>query len=123
MNKVCLSGFLVKDIELKQTQNGKNVTSNRIAVSREIKDKDGNYITDFINFVAWEKQAEYLSKYATKGDRIELVGRWQTRTFTDKDGKNQTANEVLVENISVFSRKPKEEADENINVKEEDLPF
>lgn len=122
MNKVCLSGHLVKEIELKQTQNGKSVTSNRIAVSRDMKDKDGNYITDFINFVAWERQAEYLSKYATKGDRIEIVGRWQTRTYEDKNGQTQTANEVLVENINVFSKKPKEEPTES-NSNTDDLPF
>ena len=100
MNKVILTGNLVRDIELRATQNGTSVISSCIAVSRDFKNPDGTYTTDFINFVAWDKQADYLSKYAMKGDKLEIVGRWQVRQYTDRNGTTQTANEVVVEYIS-----------------------
>lgn len=108
MNKVILTGNLVRDPELKQTQNGKSVISNAIAVNREIKDANGQYQTDFIDFTAWGNQAEYLARYGHKGDRVELCGRWQQRTWQDRDGNNRRADECMVENLSVFSRQPSE---------------
>ena len=129
MNKVILSGNLVKDIEVRRTESGIPVVVNTIAVKREYKDAAGNYETDFINFVAWQKAAEYLEKYAKKGDRAEVVGRWQVRQYTDKNNATQTVNEVIVESITVFSRAPKEEKKEaeqrynDYELSDEDLPF
>lgn len=108
MNKVILSGNLCQDIELKQTTGGKSVVTNCIAVSRDFKNANGEYESDFINIVVWDKQAEYLSKYASKGDRVELCGRWTVRKYAANDGTNRTANECIVESIKVFS-KPKED--------------
>ena len=109
MNKVILSGNLCQEIELKQTQNGKSVTTNCIAVQREYKNEQGTYDSDFINLVIWGTQAEYLSKYAHKGDRVELVGRWTVRKYTANDGTTRTVNECVVESIKAFSRQPKQE--------------
>ena len=122
MNKVILSGNLCKDIELKQTQSGKSATNNSVAVRRDFKDADGTYQTDFIDFIAFGNQAEYLSKYASKGDRVELVGRWQVRNYVDKNGYDRRANEVVVESISLVTPKKKEEqSQEDKSV--DDLPF
>ena len=105
MNKVILSGNLCQDVELKQTQNGKAVVTNCIAVQREYKNESGQYDSDFINIVVWGAQAEYLDKYAGKGDRVELCGRWTVRKYTATDGSTRTVNECLVESIKAF-RKP-----------------
>lgn len=107
MNKVILSGNLCQENELKQTTNGKSVVTNCIAVQREYKNEQGEYESDFINLVVWGAQAEYLSKYANKGDRVELVGRWQVRKYTANDGTNRVVNECVVESIRAFSRQPK----------------
>ncbi len=122
MNKVILSGNLCKDIEMKQTQSGKSALNNSIAVRREFKDTDGTYQTDFIDFVAFGNQADYLNKYASKGDRVELVGRWQVRNYVDKNGYDRRANEVVVENINVVNPKKKEEQSQE-NKPVDDLPF
>ena len=122
MNKVILSGNLCKDIELKQTQSGKSALNNSIAVRRDFKDADGTYQTDFIDFIAFGNQAEYLSKYASKGDRVELVGRWQVRNYVDKNGYDRRANEVVVENISLVTPKKKEEQPQE-DKSVDDLPF
>lgn len=108
MNKVILSGNLCQDIELKQTQGGKSVVTNCIAVQREYKNASGSYDSDFINIVVWDKQAEYLKNYASKGDRVELCGRWTVRKYQAQDGTNRVAQECTVESIKAFS-KPKEE--------------
>ena len=105
MNKVMLTGNLARDVEVKQTTNGKEVVTNAVAVRRENRADNGEYLTDFIEFTAWGQQAEFLGKYARKGDRVEIVGRWQVRTYTDDSGKNRRADECVVENISVFSRR------------------
>ncbi len=104
MNKVILTGNLVRDPELKQTTNGKSVLSNTLAVNREIKGEDGTYPTDFIDFTAWGQQAEYLARYGRKGDRVELCGRWQQRHYKDQNGYDRRVDECQVENLSVFSR-------------------
>lgn len=129
MNKVILSGNLCRDIEVKQTSNGKSVVSNCIAVQREYKNEQGAYDSDFINLVVWGAQAEYLGKYAHKGDRVELVGRWTVRKYTANDGSTRTASECVVESIKAFSQQKQESQQayaaprfEEIN-NGDDLPF
>lgn len=129
MNKVILTGNLARDIELRATPQGTSVVSSCIAVSRDRKDQNGEYGTDFINFVAWQQQADYLNKYAQKGDRLEIVGRWQVRKYNDRNGLEQTSNEVVVESVTCFSKEPKAEANEptlNLDtetIPDDDLPF
>lgn len=109
MNKVILSGRLVRDIELRNTPSGKEVVANCIAVKRDYKNSNGEYDSDFINIVVWGASATYLKNYAAKGDMVELVGRWQTRTYEDNNGQNRTISECIVESITAFNSKPKEE--------------
>jgi single-strand DNA-binding protein len=132
MNKVILSGNLCQDIELMKTNTGKSVVSNSVAVQREYKNPSGGYDTDFINIVVWGTQAEYLSRYAAKGDRVELCGRWTVRKYTANDGTTRTVNECVVESIKAFSRQQKNESTEptaptTANFEEigtdEELPF
>ena len=129
MNKVILSGHLTADPELSQTTSGKKVVSACIGVNRERKEADGTYGTDFINFVAWEATAEYLARYARKGDRVELCGRWQVRQYTDRNGNKRIVNEVQVESLSAFpkqNREPQYSEPQTPNfseIKDDDLPF
>lgn len=127
MNKVILSGRLVREIEVRKTEKGESVVSNCIAVSRDYKNAAGEYETDFINFVAWRQTADYLNKYAKKGDRAELVGRWQVRKYANKDNVEVSVNEVVVESMTVFSSQPKDEKNEDPKpvetLTDDDLPF
>lgn len=124
MNKVILTGNLCRDIELKMTQGGKEVITNCIAVSRDFKNAQGEYESDFINIVVWGNQAQYLKNYASKGDRVELVGRWSVRKYADSNGTQQYINECVVESIKVFSNKPKEQEPQFEEIApDEPLPF
>lgn len=122
MNRVCLSGNLCKDVELKKTSSKKAVVTNTIAVNRDFKNDDGEYETDFINIVVWEKTAEYLSKYAKKGDRIEIVGKWQVRKYQSSDGENKVANECVVEWLKLTNPRKQEEA-QPVEEDDDSLPF
>lgn len=95
MNNVILMGRLTVDPEIKQTNSGKSVTSFTVAVDRQGKEKQ----TDWINCVAWEKTAEFICKYFQKGKPIIVEGYLQTRTYEDKNGSKQKVTEVIVRSI------------------------
>ena len=121
MNKVVLIGRNTKDIELKTTPTGTSVSSFSIAVNRPFKNANGEKESDFINCVAFSKLAETISKYVNKGDLIGVEGRIQTRNYTDKDGNNRYATEIMVENVEFLQQK-KQETPTKQNEKEVD-PF
>jgi len=101
MNKTILTGRPTTDIELKQTASGAAVVTFALAVRKWGKDNE----SDFINIVAWNKTAEFASRYVHKGDRIGLVGRIQSRNFDGKDGKKVYVTEVIAEEIELLERK------------------
>lgn len=98
MNIICLMGRLTADVELKKTANDTSVASFTIAVDRRFTPQGQEKQADFINCVAWRQTAEFISKYFHKGQRIALQGALQARKYTDKDGNNRTAFEVVVDN-------------------------
>lgn len=122
LNKVILIGNVTKDVEIKSTTNGKHVVTNTIAVTRSFKNANGNYDTDFINFVAYGGTADFLSNYAKKGTRIAVCGSWNTRTYQDNNGKTQYVNECLVTDVDILTPKEKEQAKVE-TPKVEDNPF
>ena len=94
-NKSILIGRLVADPELRTTPNGINVATFRIAVDRFGKEKKA----DFINIVCWRQQAEFVSRYFSKGKAIGVDGSIQTRDYTDKDGNKRYAVEVVADRL------------------------
>ena len=103
-NLVVLTGRLTADPELKTTQSGISVTSFSIAVDRRYRAGEEKQ-TDFINIVAWRQQAEFVAKYFKKGNMIGIEGSIQTRKYTDKNGNNRTAFEVVANNVQFVESK------------------
>ena len=103
-NLVVLTGRLTADPELKTTPNGISVTSFSIAVSRRYRSGETPE-TDFINIVAWRQTAEFITKYFKKGTMIGIEGAIQTRRYTDKNGNNRTAFEVVANNVQFVEAK------------------
>lgn len=103
-NLVVLTGRLTADPELKTTQSGIPVTSFSIAVNRNYKAGE-EQLTDFINIVAWRQTAEFITKYFKKGSMIGIEGSIQTRKYTDKNGNNRTAFEVVANNVQFVESK------------------
>ena len=103
-NTVILSGRLTANPELKATPNGVSVCSFTIAVDKRYKQGEEKQ-ADFINIVAWRNVAEVVSKYFSKGSMIGIEGSIQTRKYTDKDGNNRTAFEILANNVHFMESK------------------
>ena len=143
MNKVILSGNICKDVELKYTTNNVAVLMNTIAVKNDYKNKDNKYDSQFINFVAYRNTAEFINKYATKGTKILVEGKWNNRKYTRQDGATVYISEMLVEKVELLSSAkatqnsanntvnfaekvsddPFKEFGEEIVINESDLPF
>ena len=103
-NLVVLTGRLTAAPELKTTQSGISVTSFSIAVDRRYRAGEEKQ-TDFINVVAWRQSAEFVAKYFKKGNMIGIEGSIQTRKYTDKNGNNRTAFEVVANNVQFVETK------------------
>ena len=112
LNVVAIMGRLARDPELRQTTTGKNVVSFTLAVDRGKKDANGQNQTDWLNVVAWEKTAEFVCRYFSKGNLIAVTGRLQSRSYQDKNGVNRTAVEVLASQVSFCGEKKQENRQE-----------
>ena len=130
-NLVVLTGRLTADAELRHTQTNVPITNFTIAVDRKVKSGEER-VADFINVIAWRSTAEFVSKYFKKGSMIGIEGAIQTRKYTDKDGNNRTAFEVVANNVHFIESKktdgaPKgteNKADVFVEVSsDDDLPF
>lgn len=95
LNSVILMGRLTRAPELRHTGTGKAVASFTLAVDRDFGDRQ----TDFIDCVAWGGTAEFTARNIGKGQRVAVSGRLQIREWTDKEGNNRRAAEVIVSNI------------------------
>lgn len=103
MNNVSLIGRTTNDIELKTTPNGKSVVNFSLAVKRPFT-KD---TTDFVNCVAWDNQADVLSRFVHKGNKVGVEGYVTTRSYEDKDGNKRSVTEVLVKDVDLLSNEKK----------------
>lgn len=98
LSKTIMMGRLVADPELRHTQSNVPVCSFRIAVDRDFS-KNGEKETDFFDVVAWRGTAEFVSKYFAKGRVIAVEGRFQNKSWTDRDGNKRKDDELLADNV------------------------
>lgn len=93
-------GRLTSDPELRYTQSGIAVTSFCLAVERDYSSRDsGEKEVDWIDCVAWRHTAEFLCKYFSKGRMVVVVGRIQTGSWEDTEGKKRKSVNVVAENL------------------------
>lgn len=106
MNKVILIGNLTKDAEIRTTSTGKKVASLSIATS-EGKDSQGNTLTEYHQLQAWDKLAEIIEKYTTKGKKIAVVGSLKTESW-EKDGAKHYKTYVVIRELELLSPRTEE---------------
>lgn len=111
LNQAVIVGRIVKDPELRETENGNKVTNIVLAVPRSFKNSEGEYETDFISCVLWKGIAESTTEYCKKGDLVGIKGRLQSRKIEDVE-KTRTVMELVAEKVTFLSTKKHEEADE-----------
>ena len=106
MNKVILMGRLVRDPEVRYSQGNEPLAVARytLAVNRRFR-RQGEQDADFINCVAFNKQAENLARFIKKGGQIGVEGKLQTRRYTAQDGSNRIATEVICDAIHFLEPK------------------
>lgn len=105
MNKCDFVGRFTKDPELKYMPNGETAVVNfTLAVDRKFK-KEGQPTADFLNFVAFGKPAEILTKYCQKGSQLAVTSRVQTRNYENTEGKKQYVTEFVVEEFTFIGGK------------------
>jgi len=107
LNKVHLIGRLGRDPETRYLTNGDAVCNFSIATSEKYTDKSGNKVekTEFHNIVLYRKLAEIAGQYLEKGSLIYLEGKIQSRKYTDKQGGERTAYEIVCHEMKMLDSK------------------
>ncbi len=101
LNKVMVIGRLGADPEMSYTANGTARTRMSVAVNRNYTTREGERReeTEWFNVVAWDKLGENVAQYLTKGRRIFVEGRLQTRQYDDKEGQRRYITEVVARDV------------------------
>lgn len=132
MNVVHILGRLGKDPETRRFENGSSVTSITIATDESYRDKQGNKVdkTEWHNIQFFGKQGEVIAQYLEKGNRIQVTGKLQTRSYQDKDGATRYVTEIIGSRFEFIDSKPKESQSSPQPVEitplpdgDDDLPF
>lgn len=104
VNKIILIGNATRDTELRHTNSGKSVAGIRLATNRIVRDRNGSQQeqTQYHSVVCWDKLAEIASQYVTKGRLIYVEGRLEYRTFSDDEGKDRGAVEIIASDLQLL---------------------
>jgi len=111
VNKVILVGNLGKDAETRFTPGGAARTTFSVATSRRWKDQqtgEWKEETDWHNIVLWRQ--ENVATYLTKGRKVYIEGRLQTRNYEDKDNRKVYFTEVVAGDLILLGGRPGEGA-------------
>ena len=105
-NKVQLIGNLGNDPEIINLDSGKKLAKFSLATNEYYKDADGQKQTktEWHNLVAWNKTAELIENYVTKGKEIAIEGKLTNRTWDDKEGNKRYTTEVVVNEVVLFGK-------------------
>jgi single-strand DNA-binding protein len=124
VNRCIFIGNLGKDIELRSTQTGKSVASFPLAIQGA--KTDNGYLTEWLDITVWDKLADNCSKYLSKGSKIYVEGRIQTRKWQDKNGQDRYTTECVAQEVKFLDSKSQEKSPnirENETPTVEDIPF
>jgi single-strand DNA-binding protein len=101
INRVVLTGNLTRDPELRNTPSGTSVCSLRLAVNTSRKDASGQWVDkpNYFDITVWGRQGENVAQYLSKGRPVAVDGRLEWREFTDKEGNNRQAVEIVADSV------------------------
>lgn len=104
INRVVLVGRLAKEPELRTTPSGAKVCQYTLVVNRNRK-SECQPDADFINCVSWNKTAELMNQYLSKGALIGIEGRIQTRNYDDNSGRKVYVTEIITDSVQFLESK------------------
>ncbi|MET3696777.1 single-strand binding protein [Bacillus oleivorans] len=99
LNQVALVGRLTRDPEVRRTPEGTAVTNVTIAINRHFRNQQGEIEADFVPCTIWRKAAENTAQYCKKGSLVGVIGKIQTRTYENQEGKRVYVTEVIADSI------------------------
>ncbi|MGH2366201.1 MAG: single-stranded DNA-binding protein [Chloroflexota bacterium] len=134
LNKCMIIGNVGRDPEMRYTSTGSAVTSFSVAVSRTWNPREGGDQrdeTEWFNIVAWSKLAETCNQYLTKGQRVFVEGRLQTRTWDGNDGVKHYRTELIANDMMMLTPRGeaaaagggRDEFDPGADTEPDDIPF
>lgn len=131
LNNITIMGRVANDLEVAHTNNGKQIIKFTVAVTRDFKNANGEYESDFIRCMAFGTTAEHIAKYSSKGKLITLNGTLQTGSYENATtGQKVFTTDVIVNKCDVFTGNPKEQYNDYTQappqarmITESDLPF
>ncbi|WP_310600718.1 single-stranded DNA-binding protein [Desulfobulbus sp.] len=105
VNKVILIGNLGADPEIRYTQSGTPVATFRVATTERWKGQDGQMQeqTEWHSIVAWRRLAEICGEYLSKGSRVFIEGKLQTRKWQDQNGNDRYTTEIIAREMKMLS--------------------
>ena len=131
INRVVLTGRLVKALGIERTQTNRKYTRFTLAVQRRTQ-KDGQQEADFVNCIAWNNTAEIMYEHLSKGALIGIEGRLSTGSY-EKNGEKVYTTDVVVENFhflesknkqqSVTYNEPTSKPPVDLDITDEEIPF
>lgn len=114
MNVVLLTGNLVRDPEKTYSNSGMAITRFTIAVNRNYgKKTEGGQDADFIRITCFDKRAEFVEKYLSKGRKVGVEARIQTGSYQGKDGNTVYTTDFIANNIEFLDSKRDTEGSES----------
>lgn len=114
LNIVVLNGRITKDLELRKSQNGGSNLRFTLAVQKNFKNQNGEYDSNFINCIAFNKTAEMISNHFNKGDGIIVQGELTTGQYENQQGQTVYTTDVQVNNIQ-FPQGKKQQSNNSTN--------
>lgn len=125
LNRVELIGNLTRDPELRYTPQGTAVCTLGIATNRTWQTENGEKKedTEFHRVIAWNKLAELCSQLLTKGRKVYVEGRLQTRSWTAQDGAQKSLTEIVISDMLILDSKRSADTSEGIDeIPSDDVP-
>ncbi len=132
INKVILLGRATRDTELRSTTTGTPVSNIRLATNRVTRSNDGELAEhpQYHTVICWDRLAEQTGKHVTKGRLVYVEGRLESRSFTDKQGKDREVTEVIAADVQFLDGPgttstdlPAEERSADTDVDDLAIPF
>lgn len=107
INKAILIGNLGADPEMRYTQNSTPVVSFTVATTERYKNKDGEQVeaTEWHKVTAWQRLAEICGEYLSKGSKVYIEGKLQTRKWQDNNGNDRYTTEIVAREMQMLSPK------------------
>lgn len=106
VNKVILVGNVGKDPEVRYSQSGTPVANFSLATNERFKDRDGEWQerTEWHSIVAWQRLAEIVGEYVSKGSKLYVEGKIQTSSWEDRQsGERKYHTEIVARDLLLLS--------------------